>query len=109
MALTQIGLRGAYPLHATKGHISARPATEFGSDEPLKYRGEQMYKVDGLSAVIADEEVEVQVFVREALDLDVKRSSDFAAQGDLIVKPQYKSYGLSAKYFVEKHEIGKGA
>lgn len=108
MALKEVSMRGKYSLHATAKTVTSREATKYGSDERMKdNRGRELYTVEGLSPVVADEVVDLKVYATEALNLQVQRGEEFAASGIITVKPIVGKYGLTGSYVVDEHAVGK--
>lgn len=108
MALKEVSMRGKYSLHATASTVTSREATKFGSDERLRdSRGRDLFLVEGLSPVVADEVVDLNVYATEVLNLQVQRGEEFAASGIVTVKPIVGKYGLTGSYAVDEHAVGK--
>lgn len=108
MALKEVSMRGKYSLHATASTVTSREATKYGTDERMRdSRGRELYAVEGLAPVVADEVVDLKVYTTEALSLQVQRGQEFAASGILTVKPIVGKYGLTGSYTVDEHAIGK--
>lgn len=108
MALKEVSMRGKYSLHATAKVVTSREATKYGTDERMKdARGRELYAVEGLAPVVADEVVDLKVFATEALNLQVQRGEEFAASGIVTVKPIVGKYGLTGSYVVDEHAVGK--
>lgn len=108
MALKEVSMRGKYSLHATASTVTSREATKFGSDERmLDSRGRELFVVEGLSPVVADEVVDLKVYTTEPLSRQVQRGEEFAASGIITVKPIVGKYGLTGSYVVDEHAVGK--
>lgn len=108
MALREVSMMGAYSLHATSSTITSREATKYGTDERLTDNaGRALYIVEGLSPVIADDVVDLRVYTTDAVNMRVKRGTEFAAKGWVTVKPIVGKYGLTGSYTVEEHNLGK--
>jgi len=108
MALKEVSMRGKYSLHATASTVTSREATKYGTDERMKdNRGRELYTVEGLSPVVADEVVDLKVYTTEPLSRQVQRGEEFAASGIITVKPIVGKYGLTGSYVVDEHSIGK--
>lgn len=108
MALKEVSMRGKYSLHATASTVTSREATKYGSDERMKdAKGRELYAVEGLSPVVADEVVDLKVYAPESIALQVQRGQEFAASGIITVKPIVGKYGLTGSYTVDEHSVGK--